>query len=88
MNLGYNGSKGNHLDITSECRRQRPAAPLRIRPIIFNYEQAAYSNFNAGTVRVNKHSRGIARSELSIFALDRQSRARRRHFNRGGAELA
>jgi hypothetical protein len=55
MNLGYNGSKGNHLDITSA---PRPTATSHI----FNYEQsAAFSKFNAGTLRVNKRlSGGIA----------------------------
>jgi hypothetical protein len=55
LNAGYNGSRGNHLDITSAPR------PLAITPL-FNYEQsAAFSKFNAGTLRVNKRlSNGIA----------------------------
>ena len=55
MNLGYNGSKGNHLDITS-APLPTPASQH------FNYDQsAAFSKFNAGTLRVNKRlSKGIA----------------------------
>ncbi len=55
MNLGYNGSKGSDLDITSA---PRPTTSSQI----FNYEQAAaFSRFNAGTLRVNKQlSSGIA----------------------------
>jgi hypothetical protein len=55
LNLGYNGSKGDHLDITS-APRPEPTSH------IFNYEQsAAFSKFNAGTLRVNKRlSNGIA----------------------------
>ncbi|MGA2352031.1 MAG: carboxypeptidase regulatory-like domain-containing protein, partial [Terracidiphilus sp.] len=55
VNLGYNGSKGNHLDITSAPR------PTSSSPD-FNYEQsAAFSKFNAGTVRLNKRlSKGIS----------------------------
>ena len=55
MNLGYNGSRGNHLDIVS--------APFPTPANWhFNYEQsAAFSKFNAGTLRVNKRlSKGIA----------------------------
>jgi hypothetical protein len=55
MNLGYNGSKGSRLDVTSAPR------PLSTSPI-FNYEQAAaFSRFNAGTLRVNKRmSSGVS----------------------------
>jgi len=62
MNLGYNGSKGNHLDITSAPRATPSSPNTNPTNLIFNYEQAAaYSNFNAGTVRVNKRlSNGIA----------------------------
>jgi outer membrane receptor protein involved in Fe transport len=55
LNVGYNGSRGNHLDITS--------APLPTSSSQhFNYDQsAAYSKFNAGTVRLNKRlSHGLA----------------------------
>jgi hypothetical protein len=55
LNIGYNGSRGNHLDVTSA---PRPTSTSHI----FNYEQsAAFSKFNAGTLRVNKRlSSGIA----------------------------
>jgi len=60
MNVGYNGSKGNHLDITSAPGR----SPLGVSysGALFNYEQAvAFSKFSAGTLRVNKRlSSGIA----------------------------
>lgn len=62
MNLGYNGSRGNHLDVTS-APRATPSSP-NTDPTnqIFNYEQSsAYSKFNAGTLRLNKRlSKGIA----------------------------
>jgi hypothetical protein len=55
LNVGYNGSKGSNLDITSA---PRPTSTSHI----FNYEQAAaFSRFNAGTLRVNKRlSNGIS----------------------------
>jgi hypothetical protein len=55
VNVGYNGSKGSNLDITSAPR------PTSTSPI-FNYDQsAAFSRFNAGTLRVNRRlSSGIA----------------------------
>jgi len=55
MNAGYNGSRGSRLDITSAPE------PTSASPI-FNYEQAAaFSRFNAGTLRLNKRlSSGIA----------------------------
>jgi hypothetical protein len=62
MNLGYNGSKGNHLDITS-APRATAASPLTDPGSApFNYEQsAAFSKFSAGTLRLNKRlSNGVA----------------------------
>jgi hypothetical protein len=55
LNLGYNGSKGSDLDVTSA---PRPTSTSHI----FNYEQSgAFSRFNAGTLRVNKRlSSGVA----------------------------
>jgi hypothetical protein len=62
MNVGYNGSKGNHLDITS-APRATPGNPLT-NPTnqVFTYDQAvAFSKLSAGTLRVNKRlSRGMA----------------------------
>jgi hypothetical protein len=62
LNIGYNGSKANHLDITS-APRATPSSPLT-NPgnQVFTYDQAlAFSKFSAGTVRVNKRlSTGFA----------------------------
>ncbi len=60
--FGYNGSKGNHLDITSAPRPSASSPNTDPTNLIFNYEQAAaFSKFNAGTLRVNKRlSKGIA----------------------------
>ena len=61
MNVGYNGSKGNHLDITG-APRATPQNPLT-NPTnqVFSYDQAgAFSKLSAGTLRVNKQlSKGI-----------------------------
>ena len=70
MNVGYNGSKGNHLDITS-APRATPCPSNNFIPcspntdpsnLVFNYEQSiAFSKFTAGTLRVNKRlQKGIA----------------------------
>ena len=63
LNAGYNGSRGNRLDITS-APRPSPSS------LLFNYEQAgAFSRFNAGTLRVNKRlSSGIALSANYQYA--------------------
>lgn len=74
MNLGYNGSKGNHLDIVTAPRALAispgtdPANPLNCagqpvcNPLDFRFEQAAaFYKFSAGTLRLNKRlSNGIA----------------------------
>jgi len=62
LNLGYNGSKGNHLDITSAPRASATSPLTDPTGLIFNYEQAtASSRFNAGTVRLNRRlSKGIS----------------------------
>ncbi len=62
LNAGYNGSKGSNLDVTI-APRQAPGAPATNPDnVLFNYEEsAAFSRFNAGTLRVNKRlSNGIA----------------------------
>ena len=73
LNLGYNGSRGNHLDTVIEPRAI-PSSPLTdpapsscagtapCLPLNFRYEEAAsFSKFNAGTVRLNKRlSKGIS----------------------------
>jgi len=62
MNLGYNGSKGNHLDIVSAPRALASSPDTDPSNLIFRYEQAAaFYKFQAGTLRVNKRlSNGIA----------------------------
>jgi hypothetical protein len=62
VNLGYNGSKGNHLDSTIAPRASGTSPGTDPTNLIFNYEEAeAFSKFNAGTVRVNKRlTKGIA----------------------------
>ncbi len=62
MNLGYNGSKGNHLDITSAPRATASSPNTNPTNLIFDYDQAlAFSKFTAGTVRVNKRlTKGFA----------------------------
>ena len=64
MNVGYNGSKGNHLDITSAPRASISSPMTNPGNVPFNYEQsAAFSKFNAGTLRVHKRlSNGMALS--------------------------
>ena len=60
LNVGYNGSKGTHLDITSAPRPAGQTNPFggvgtNGTNVLFNYEQsAAFSNFNAGTIRLRK----------------------------------
>jgi len=62
LNVGYNGSKGNHLDITSAPRTSVSSPLTDPTGQIFNYDLAtAYSKFNAGQLRLNKRlSKGIA----------------------------
>ena len=71
LNLGYNGSRGNHLDTVIEPRAI-PTSPdtdpatcagsATCLPLNFRYEEAvSFSKFNAATVRVNKRlSKGMA----------------------------
>jgi len=72
LNLGYNGSRGSHLDTVIEPRAI-PSSPdtnpapatcpgtAPCLPLNFRYEEAvSFSKFNAATVRVNKRlSKGI-----------------------------
>jgi len=62
LNAGYNGSKGNHLDIVSAPRALAGSPQTDPSNLIFRYEQAAaFYKFNAGTVRLNKRmSNGVA----------------------------
>jgi len=59
LNLGYNGSKGNRLDVTSAPGRYPDGTSYS--GALFNYEQAAaFSKFSAGTVRLNRRmSKGL-----------------------------
>ncbi len=56
LNVGYNGSKGTHLDITSAPRPGSQVNPYGLAgDVLFNYEQSeASSRFEAGTVRLRK----------------------------------
>jgi hypothetical protein len=62
LSVGYNGSRGSRLDITSAPRATATSTGTNPSNLIFNYEQAAASShFNAGSMRVNKRlSGGIA----------------------------
>ncbi len=62
MNVGYNGSKGNHLDIVTAPRALETSPETDPSNLLFRYEQgAAFYKFNAGTLRVNKRlSSGVA----------------------------
>jgi len=62
LNLGYNGSKGSNLDITSAPRATVSSPATDPGNLPFNYEQSGgFSRFNAGTLRLNKRlSSGIA----------------------------
>ncbi|MGD0736859.1 MAG: TonB-dependent receptor [Terracidiphilus sp.] len=61
MNVGYNGSKGNHLDITGAPRATPQNQGTNPTNQVFTYDQAAaFSKLSAGTLRVNKMlSKGI-----------------------------
>src|SRR6185312_13707375 len=70
LNVGYNGSKGNHLDIASAPRALPESPATNPTNQAFTYDQAAaFSKFEAGTVRVFKRlSGGIAMSANYRFA--------------------
>jgi trimeric autotransporter adhesin len=71
LNVGYNGTRANHLD-TVIAPRAVPGSPdtdpsvcngsTNCYPLNFTYEEAvSFSKFNAGTVRLNKRmSHGVA----------------------------
>jgi hypothetical protein len=62
MNVSYNGSRGNHLDVTSAPRASATSPLTNPTNQVFNYEQpVAFSKFNAGTLRLNKRlSKGLS----------------------------
>jgi len=70
MSLGYNGSKGSHLDIKSAPRATANSPLTDPTNLVFSYEQAvATSRFNAGTLRVNKRmSGGVALGASYTYA--------------------
>jgi hypothetical protein len=65
LNVGYNGSMGSRLDVKSTPRRSLSSPDTNYNPAtglpyaVFTYDQAAaFSRFNAGTLRVNKRLTG------------------------------
>jgi hypothetical protein len=62
MNVGYNGSKGDHLDMRSSPRATPQSPGTDPTNLVFTYDQAeAFSKLTAGTLRVNKRlTSGIA----------------------------
>jgi hypothetical protein len=62
MNLGYNGSRANHLDVKSAPRATPLSPGTDPTNLVFNYDQAlAFSKFEAATMRVNKRlQKGIS----------------------------
>jgi hypothetical protein len=62
MNLGYNGSKANRLDVKSAPRAVPGSPTTDPSNLVFNYDQAhGFYKMNAGTVRVNKRlTHGVA----------------------------
>ncbi len=62
MNAGYNGSRGQNLDVTIAPRTTPSSPATNPGNVLFNYEEpAAFSLFNAGTLRLNKRlSNGVA----------------------------
>lgn len=61
-NIGYNGSRGDHLDVAIAPRATPSSPATNPGNVLFNYQEAkAFSRFNAGTIRLNKRlSQGIA----------------------------
>ena len=70
LNVGYNGSKGNHLDISSAPRALPGSPATDPTNLAFIYDQAAaFSKFEAGTVRIFKRlSGGVSMSANYQFA--------------------
>lgn len=62
MNVGYNGSRSNHLDVKLAPRALPNSPGTDPTDLLFNYDEAAaYYKMNAATVRVNKRlSKGIS----------------------------
>jgi hypothetical protein len=62
MNVGYNGSRSNHLDVKLAPRALPSSPDTDPSGLPFTYDEAAaYYKMNAGTVRVNKRlSHGVS----------------------------
>jgi hypothetical protein len=62
MNVGYNGSRSNHLDVKLAPRALPSSPGTDPSGLPFTYDEAAaYYKMNAGTVRVNKRlSHGVS----------------------------
>ena len=62
MNLGYNGSRSNHLDVELAPRALPQSPGTDPSGLVFNYDEAgAFYKMNAATVRVNKRlTKGFA----------------------------
>jgi hypothetical protein len=62
LNVGYNGSRANHLDVTSAPRATPSSPGTDPTNQIFDYDQAqGFYKMNAATVRVNKRlQKGIS----------------------------
>ncbi len=54
LNVGYNGSKGTHLDVTSAPLPSTLTSPYG-SSVLFKYEQSsAFSKFNDGSIRIRR----------------------------------
>ena len=89
MNVGYNGSKGNHLDITSAPRATAEQPQHESANLVFNYDQAR------GVLEVQRrHAAGEQAAlqglcpgrELSVLALHRRCRLGGQQFASVGAQ--
>ncbi|MGA2571321.1 MAG: TonB-dependent receptor [Terracidiphilus sp.] len=62
MDVGYNGSRSNHLDVKLAPRALPSSPATDPTGLIFNYDEAAaYYKMNAATLRVNKRmTKGIS----------------------------
>jgi hypothetical protein len=62
LNVGYNGSMGTNLDVTSAPLPMAQVNPFGLTNVLFKYEQSsAFSRFQDGTVRLRKRlSNGVS----------------------------
>jgi hypothetical protein len=67
MNLGYNGSRSNHLDVKLAPRALPTSPGTNPTNLVFDYDEAeAFYKMNQGTVRVNKRLSKASRSARTI----------------------